>query len=186
MQAPPHHHQPQQRFQEQGASLQSYAEGRSSPISFAGSREVKEAHGGDPTKCHHHSSVGGKGGCHGTLGAAFPLMMLGLAAMICLLFISFGVLLCCYYKLLTTLERRPSQALIQAQQSDHNDDVVKGGDGTLAEEGATSCKEVVVIMAGKNTPTFIALPTIAQLQLTEEQVSKDMSTKKHGLSIPPT
>ncbi|KAI5071918.1 hypothetical protein GOP47_0014169 [Adiantum capillus-veneris] len=107
-------------------------------------------------------------------------MMVGLAAMICLLFISFGVLLCCYYKLLTTLERRPSQAF-QGQQS-HYSEVAKESNETH-EEGPTN-KEVVVIMAGKSTPTFIALPTIDQ-ESTKEQVPKDLSMNKHMSGIPP-
>lgn len=146
-----------------------------------GSGEAKEAHRAEPTPCDHHSSTG-RGGCHGGFGAAFPLMMVGLAAMICLLFISFGVLLCCYYKLLTTLERRPSQDLIGQQA--HCNEVTKENLNT--HENGPIGKEVVVIMAGKSTPTFVALPTSTQEESTQQHVLKESSVKKHAMDIPPS
>eukprot|EP00250_Pteridium_aquilinum_P025264 c30456_g1_i1 orf=454-804(-) len=109
-------------------------------------------------------------------------MMVGLAAMICLLFLSFGVLLCCYYKLLTTFERRDQSQALHIQQPLHSDEGSKESDTN--DKGPTS-EEMVVIMAGKSTPTFLALPTLVQESPTK-QVIVESSLEKHALTTIPT
>ncbi|KAH7405540.1 hypothetical protein KP509_15G074800 [Ceratopteris richardii] len=102
------------------------------------------------------------------MGATFPLMMVGLATVICLLFISFGVLLCCYYKLLTAPQAAPSRAAADRTLFDTFNDALKESSSSQ-DEAAASSKEVVVIMAGNNTPTFVAFPAFVQ-ESTSKQV----------------
>lgn len=108
------------------------------------------------------------------LNATFPYMMAGLAAMVLVLCLSMAVLVCCYWRILAAGAAR--------MQGGHEDQAATSASATENATPAIGTKlrdeewsKVVVIMAGDNTPSFLALPKLLEGTKSEtvQQTSMD-------------